>query len=248
MPLHNPYYRIARPFPPQHQTQGDWLGCYKDARNAPDATDLIRAGKLLELELLDLFQFIEPHDDNRAVYSHKLHQILLRACVEIEANCSAVLDANGYRGAKNKWSVCDYWKIDKAVRLSDYEVSISTWRGVVGRQQPFSGWKSSHSLNWYQGYNTVKHDRSRSFPNASFENVVSAVTGVIALLFAQFSFSAFDPYRPVTSWFGDTSANTFGHHESIFTIRMPRWIDADYYYFDWHKLRADLDPFRKFAF
>jgi hypothetical protein len=54
--------------------------------------------------------YVEPADKNLECYSYRIHALLLRACIELEANCKAILKENGYSKGGN-WKIDDYKKI-----------------------------------------------------------------------------------------------------------------------------------------
>ena len=79
-------------------------------------------------------------------------------------------------------------------RLSEYTVRIPTWTGAHGTRTPFSAWTTSGSLRWYQAYNATKHDRHAGFKTLfTFENMLDAVCGCVAILSAQFRDHDYSP-------------------------------------------------------
>lgn len=56
--------------------------------------------------------YIEPSDDNKDTYSHRIYELYLRTCTEFEANAKFILKSNGYNNAKR---ILDYWKLNKAM-------------------------------------------------------------------------------------------------------------------------------------
>ena len=51
-------------------------------------------------DLNEIFDFVEPSNDNTSVYSHRIYELLLRAATEFESNCKGILKANGYTGPR----------------------------------------------------------------------------------------------------------------------------------------------------
>jgi hypothetical protein len=150
----------------------------------------VRAFLIMLKDLQELFDYVEPSDKNLACYSYRIHALLLRACVEVEANCKAILKENGY-SKSGDWDMRDYRKIEKTHLLSSYEVRVPNWSGVKATRSPFSAWSAGSSLPWYQAYNTTKHDRHSEFEKATFEHLIDASCGLLVLLSAQL--------RPTTS-------------------------------------------------
>src|SRR5208337_3060679 len=55
--------------------------------------------------------------------------------------------------------------------------------------KPFSDWqvtRPTKSLDWYDAYNKVKHDRDRFFHEATLFRVIYATTGCFVMLCAQY--------------------------------------------------------------
>jgi hypothetical protein len=109
----------------------------------------------------------------------------MRTCIEVEANCKAILQENGYADA-GKWNIDDYKKIQPTHHLASYEVQLPHWHGTQSTRQPFASWATNAPLQWYQAYNLAKHDRRSNFQRASFTVLIDAVCGLVALLSAQF--------------------------------------------------------------
>lgn len=250
MSLAKPYLRIARPL---SGTQGGWMTneieqYFRDTRNIDNLADSVRAMQLLDMEIQRVFDYVEPADDNSRCFSHELYALFLRACTEFESNAKGVLIANGCKPTRKHWDIEDYFKLNQAMKLSEYEVTVLPWHGEKRVVTPFSGWKAGRSaLPWYQDYNAVKHSRSEKFPCASLENTVLAITGVLALLFAQFTIYAFDAHHATAYFVLDRSV--WSHPRSSFALMTPpSWLPEEEYAFDWAELRKTENPFSKFQF
>jgi len=249
--IDRPYRRIIRPtgrcsddaYAPADLMPNSYL---MDPEYAPDRIELIRAYSIIERDLVRLFEHIEPANANLKTYSHRLYELLLRASTEFEANCKGVLEANGYNCSKDL-SIRDYYKTNAASRLSEYEVRVSVWRGTPRVFRPLGDWSTGQSLTWYQEYNSVKHDRSRCFEAANLENVLSAVAGVLAVLFSQFHTLCFRAHAHVGLYHVDDG--WFSHEDSIFAVKAPTtWTADEFYGFDWSTLRKQVDRFAKYPF
>jgi hypothetical protein len=145
----------------------------------------IRAFLLIQKDLQTLFDYIEPSDLNLVCYSYRIHELLLRTCIEVEANCKAILLENGY-DKTGDLNMDDYKKINISHHLSSYEIKLPLWYGDKALRKPFASWESGGSLAWYKAYNSTKHDRHEKFKQASFENLIEAICGLVAILSAQF--------------------------------------------------------------
>lgn len=219
--LKKPYYRIFRPSPGGSSLGYRLMGKYiVDERYANDRTLLCRAYDLIINDLKMLFEYVEPTDKNLNTYSHRTFELLLRASTEFETNCKRILMANGYK--KKKMNITDYFKINKATKLSEYEIIMDFWRPERKIIRPFEDWKKGQELTWYQEYNEVKHDRNEKFPKASLENVLEAVSGLTATLFSQFEVFSFDPYQ-ITNEYSFYSDGLILGEKAIFGIKIPAW-------------------------
>lgn len=248
MAIHKPYRRICRPFINGYYITDFKTTYFVDPRNARDSSDLIRGYHLLEKELYQIFEYVEPTDANLKCYSHQIYALLLRASTEFEANARAILNANGYP-ARGNWNITDYYKVNAATRLSEYSVTIPIWKGASKTLQPLKDWASGHSLTWYQNYNLAKHDRAANFVHASIENAIHAVGSVFCILFSQFHIFAFDPYHPIEMFSIGDDDKLWSHDACLLAIEPPSsWQPHEKYDFDWSILRCDADPFQNYVF
>jgi hypothetical protein len=230
MTLANPYKRIARPF---DDHRGPWIiGSIEQSyllrpEFAADRTTLIRAYHAIEKDLRQVFDFIEPDDRNLNTFSTRLYEIFLRASTEFESNCKLILSENGY-SRKRDLDMRDYKKIEQATRLSEYQIQLTIWANKPRLLEPLLLWSKGGSLDWYQKYNCVKHDRSRKFHLANLENTVEAVAALFIILFAQFNFLTFSAHELVAlynDWNG-----WLAHQNSIFWIKVPTsWTEDECY-------------------
>jgi len=251
--LDKPYRQIIRPVGPGIGGEKyDYVGArledsyLLDPDYAPGRANTVRAYHLLERDLLRAFDYLEPAERNLEAYSHRLYELLLRASTEFEANCKAILKANGYKKCGN-WNIRDYMKVEASSRLSEYEVRIAMWREGHKILRPFKGWPSSKQPSWYRAYNAVKHNRSDDFPKANLQNVLCAVSGLLAVLFSQFYVLSFQAHPPETMW--HTDDGWLFHDDSVFAVKPPQgWRPDEFYKFDWAALRQQSDKFAKFPF
>lgn len=184
--IKKPYRRNVRAFVDGEYSEGGrWMYIihpkYTESRER-----YIRAYMLIQKDLQELFDYIEPSDQNMKTYSYRIHALLVRTCIEVEANCKAILTENTYSKATEDLSMEDYKLINSTHRLSSYEVILPGWQGKHGKRKPFIAWRSGGSLDWYQTYNQTKHNRHTKFAEATFNTLLDAVAGLVVLLAAQF--------------------------------------------------------------
>ena len=120
---------------------------------------VVRAYILIQNDLQSIFEYLEPSDECRTAYSYKIHALLMRTCIEIEANFRAILIENSFTMPKKRsLNMSDYRKVDVTHHLSSYEVMLPIWNGDPPILKPFEAWKSvrgmpnpnGFSLTWYQ--------------------------------------------------------------------------------------------------
>jgi hypothetical protein len=244
MAVPKPYRRTCRPGP-DGKYPGDTRQTYIDDFGFAIAPEqYVNAFKLIQKDLLELFDYVEPVDENNKCYSYRIHELHMRTCIEVEANCKAILTENNYSKAAGYWNMTDYKKLDPTHRLSSYEVKLPRWHGTNNVRRPFSPWGPYGELSWYQAYNAAKHNRYNEFKKANFENLVETVAGLVALLSSQFYTHDFSM---VTRFYDDRDIrdNFLPAIGDCFFVKFPdNWPQADWYSFDWEQLKkSDPDPF-----
>lgn len=257
MSLTKPYYRIARPkaLIPNYVV---------DARYANDRLQLSRAYINIEKDLRDVFNFIEPCEENLSSFSFELYSLLLRACTEVELNCKEIMEANGATPQGKHFTMTDYKKIERSSHLSHYTVTYNNWRQKEASTgelkyipkvfRPFANFDVSinRSPDWYSAYNAVKHDREENLENANLGNCMNAVGGILVLLYSQFGSQCIETYGTNGIYWQNLDDYDFQFDaDVIFTVQPPAitdWSDEELYDFQWETLKSDSNPFDKFGF
>lgn len=253
MSINRPYYRTLRPYKQEDDYYADYV---IDNRNIMDWSSPIRAYDLIISDFKKICEYIDPSDDNYTVYSHRLYEVFIRTCTELESNMRAILKANGYVKKKKEktinekwWNISDYKKLEVMLKLSDYKVLINFWNGGRGEGCiPFQNWAKGKSgkIVWYQDYNEAKHNREEKFHLASLENLLDSLCGLFVILFSQYGVQVFSPYQSVQSYSYDDSSKIIYKSSSIFSIKPPVWQDNEKYDFSWDKIKKEKNPFKKF--
>jgi len=247
MGIKKPYKRTCRQF-----TDGSYANSgkskyllHKDFANSPE--QYIRPFLLIQKDIQNLFDYIEPSDRNLNCYSYRIHELLIRTCIEIEANCKAILTENGY--TKNSYlNMRDYKKINFSHRLSSYEIALPLWKGTHKIRKPFSGWTSGSSLAWYDAYNATKHDRHTDFIQASFDNLIESACGLTAILSSQFWQEDFIPSKGLLALEGssDGMESAIGDY---FRVKFPDdWLDEEKYDFTYEDIDKPDFTIEKFDY
>lgn len=247
MPVNRPYRRTCRQFVDGSYTEGGQWKYMLHPKFAQAPEHYVRAFLILLNDLKQLFDYVEPADTNLECYSYRIHSLLLRTCVEVEANCKAILKENGY-SRPGDWNMGDYKKIERTHLLSSYEVRVPNWSGSTNTWSPFFAWSTGKDLPWYDAYNTTKHDRHSQFEKATFKHLVDASCGLLVLLSAQFETNDFSPGPNLLSVDGPRDGMESGIGD-YFRVGFPMtWPQDLRYDFDWSKLESDPDPFQTFDY
>lgn len=217
------------------------------AQNAPN---FLRAYSIIQSDFERLCEYVQPSPEGLSAYSFRMHEMLMRICIEVEANFKAILNEN--ISSKIKPNMGGYRKVDVTHHLSSYTLILTTWSGPQRFLRPFEAWHgpngfgTGRSPEWYTSYNDSKHDRQDAFRKANFEQVINALAGLLAVLSSQFRTQDFSAGPDMIS------AKSPDYHElepaigSLFRIRFPDdWPDEEQYDFDWLKLREEDIRFGK---
>ena len=246
MGVNRPFRRTCRQFLEGQYSEGGRWAYVMHPKYANSPEQYIRAFLLIQKDLQILFDYVEPAENNLKCYSNRIHELLLRACIEIEANFNAILFENGF--TKRDMNMHDYKKIETSHRLSSYQIIIPVWRGQGNIRTPFAPWKEGKPLPWYQAYNQTKHDRHEAFSLATFENMLDAVCGLLIVLSSQFWTHDFSPASMVIEWDGpdDGTEYAIGRY---FRIKFPSdWPEEQKYDFNWQEIKKEENPFTSFDY
>ncbi len=243
MGLKKPYYRIYRE---NKKSDNKYL---RSPEYSQDTTSLKRAFHMLQEDLKKIFEYIEPHTDNYNTYSHRLYELFLRICTEIESNFKGILQANGYvKSNSYNWNIKDYYKVEAVTKLSSYELKIklSNKEEVL---KPFKDWSERSRLSWYQDYNTVKHNRLNNFNKANLKNVLTALAGLHALLYSQFQSGMFNLYGGSSAIIIGKNGIASSLNSNIFILQsIGSWSEEEKYDFNWDEIKSSSTPIEAYQF
>lgn len=98
--------------------------------------------------------------------------------------------ANGYHGKNGDdyFNTSDYVLLLDAARLDQYVVQLNYYPWLP-EFTLFAGWQQSgpsKTLQWYDAYNQVKHDREGHFAEATLDRTITAVAACFVMLAAQY--------------------------------------------------------------
>lgn len=130
----------------------------------------------LEQNLAETARYVEPNGQED-VFSFEFAKILILSCTEIES----VFKLLCREFKEEKGDISGY----KEIILENYPTIVKARVTVrrLGRDiVPFSEWGFSR-LQWWDAYTAIKHDRDRSFGNATYINAVMALGALYVLIF-----------------------------------------------------------------
>ncbi len=173
----------------------------------------VRAYQNIQYSLDGLFNYIEPSANNLSAYGHKIRELLILACTEVECLLVKTLVDNGYE-QKDRYSTNDYIKCKNILGLDKFEVTLVQYPNMKVFK-PFHNWNAespTKSLPWYSAYNAVKHNRSDNITDANLEHLLDAISAIHVLLESQYGKGIFERWNSQTE------------DRSIYkTVTRPKW-------------------------
>ena len=136
--------------------------------------------------LIELFRNIEPSPANLNAYDHKLRELLILACTEIELGWRAVLDDNSTE-KKPSYTTQDYIKVKEPLKLDKLTLRLKDYPHL-DEFTPFEHWDNAaptKSLLWYNAYNATKHHREAEFKKATLAHLLKAMAALHVIQAAQ---------------------------------------------------------------
>ncbi|GBR36408.1 hypothetical protein [Gluconobacter kondonii] len=174
------------------------------------------SSKNIYSDLENIFRFIEPNYQNLNTFSHKLREILIIACTEVECIMRMICDDNVEKEdipRNNFYKTEHYFNLKEAMKLGEWSLTLKNYSGLQPLK-PFELWLEENptkSLFWYDAYNKVKHHREENIREATLLNVLNAVSAIHILNSAQYGPEIYsDQYGNEYSPFDLLSAPYFG--------------------------------------
>lgn len=203
---------------------------------------------MIHKDLAHILEYVQADNRNGSVFGYRIHELLMRTCVECEANFKAILQENSFTKS-GRWTMREYSRVDHSHRLSDYQVFLPSWRGTMGEFCPFGAWKEGKPLPWYEAYNGSKHDRHESLSSANLQMLIQAVGGLLVLLISQFNNEDYSGLPEGLAIGGPSLYKWDATIGDLFRISRPdNWTEDQFYDFDWKELKGLIDPFQKFDY
>jgi hypothetical protein len=180
-----------------HSVEGVWRPelCYFDdtyqALRTSEAERKLseQALRVLLEKLDDIFLYIEPDPISFGTYSHKIRELLILACTEVENFWTYYMTLSGTVPRGKNYNTQDYVKLKGKLFLAQFQFSLRSFVSV-SPIVPFAAWDPAvptASLPWYNAYNKTKHNRAGNFAEATFLNALTSVIGCLVLYIVRFS-------------------------------------------------------------
>ena len=257
MSIKKPYHRCVREHKKTNYSNSSSWVYIIDHDYADNPVHYLRAYRIIQRDVISLFEFIEPADINSSSYSFKIYELFLRICTEIEANFKAILKDNTFNPTNNKgkpiaeknWNINHYKKINLSHHLSGYEVTLPVWSGIKDKRKPYQEWDNKPTLSWYSAYNSVKHSRVDNFSKANFNNLIDAFCALNILIYSQFRTEDFDTGSILMAFGGGSYyKGNFSNGDYLMIEEPSDWAEEEQYDFNWSDLEGKDDRFIKFDY
>ena len=133
----------------------------------------------LDADAAKFSRYVEFSGSNFATYSIELARILMAASSEVDA--VAKLLCKKIDSSKDAENIIHYREIIMGAfpRVASFLVSIPRF-GLTFI--PWQNWASGKSPDWWQDYNSVKHERNVNFNRANLSNVLNSIAALYVLL------------------------------------------------------------------
>jgi hypothetical protein len=148
--------------------------------------DSLNQYQILIDEMNLIFKYVEPSIENFLTYGSKIRNLLILTCTEIEAQWRGIY--NTKFESKDRLNTNDYYRTNELMKLHEYKIEFTNYP-LLSVFAPFENWTSSDptkSLEWYNAYNKVKHDRYSQFKRGCLDHCMNALSALTILLIAQY--------------------------------------------------------------
>lgn len=146
--------------------------------------------RLLVNELDNLLLYVEPSEHGLECYSHKIRELLIISCTEVENQWHSLLEKAKCKPIRGQmYTTNDYIKLLKKAYLNEYSVVLRNnlyFKEIC----PFEKWDVNNptkSLEWYDAYNKTKHNRDANFSSSKLKYVIESIAANIVLYSVRFS-------------------------------------------------------------
>lgn len=140
----------------------------------------------LETDLEAVSRYIEFSKDNLQTYSIELAHLLFAASSEVDVIAKSLCKL--LAPAANRRNINEYRSIiasgiptfaNEQVFVKRYELTLTPW----------DNWQRNTNPVWWRSYNNVKHERDRYFSEATLQNALNALAGLLIVTFYYYKIS-----------------------------------------------------------
>lgn len=142
----------------------------------------------LTKNLESILHTVYPSEANKNVFGFEIRNLLLLVCSEFESQIKGILSVNGNSPNGSFYTTRDYVKLLPVLKLTEYAIKFNHFPELP-YFEPFKHWnndKPTESLEWYDNYNAVKHDRENSFHKGTLFDVLNGLAACYIMLYAQY--------------------------------------------------------------
>lgn len=143
---------------------------------------------ILMKEFLEILLYIEPDNNSLKAYSHKIRDLLILSCTEVENQFVSILKISSITPKKRNFDMNDYIIIANKSNIKSICVSFKNY-DILQNINPFKSWNSkkpTQSLKWYDAYNKTKHNRTDNFKYSTLSNVINSIAANVILYCIRF--------------------------------------------------------------
>lgn len=143
--------------------------------------------KILIEKLHEILMYIEPSSTCLQSYGHKIRELLILSCTEIENSWTSYIRLSG--NTSSRLSTNDFVMLAPKLFLSEYKVVFTNHPTKINLK-PFNKWNylnPTSSLLWYDAYNKTKHDKENHFDKATLENCLNAIAANLIMFCVRYS-------------------------------------------------------------
>lgn len=175
--------RIYRPCYPHQSGYGLW--------EPEPKISLEEQLNIFSIECEKIFRIIQPDEQNFETFGHEVANLLILICTEIETQFRGIFKFHLPRSSisvTQRYTTNDFIKLLKPMRLSEYEIKINNYP-CLPYFTPFKNWYEDNptkSLQWFDAYNSIKHDRWENLSRATISNMLEALVACAIIYHAQY--------------------------------------------------------------
>jgi hypothetical protein len=129
----------------------------------------------LEQDFEESIRYVEIDEAHNDVFSVTYLQILVSACIEIEATFKQICRRYAPESSPNNINELREIVLHQKPNFHLTEIEVSRY----GRKyKPWEAWGNGENPDWWRAYNNAKHDRGSNYAQANQKNVLCALSAL----------------------------------------------------------------------